>query len=77
MSWEGFWLALAMLIGGPLVLATVVVVSTVCAVCAVPVGVVWGIAAMVRPSILRATLPSWPPSRSMPPPLPRTTEGPR
>ncbi len=61
MSWEGFWVFIAVLVGGPLVLATVVVVTTVCAVCAVPVGVVWGLAALVRPSVLRAALPSWPP----------------
>ncbi len=61
MSWEGFWIFLALFIGGPLLLAAVVVISVASALCAVPVGIVWALAAMVRPQIVKAALPPWPP----------------
>lgn len=60
MSWEGFGIFLALLIGGPLALAALLVVvlgslltSVAVAVCAAPVGVAWALAAMVRPEIVR------------------------
>ena len=64
MSWEGFWIFLALIIGGPLVIAAVVIIVIVSAICAVPVGMVWALAVMVRPQIVKAALPSWPPMNS-------------
>lgn len=61
MSWEGFWIVLAALIGVPLLLAAFVIVAIASVICAVPVGMSWALAAMVRPQILRGALPSWPP----------------
>ncbi len=65
MSLEGFWIFLALFIGGPMVIAAViaavVVISVASVICAVPVGIVWALAAMVRPQIVKAALPSWPP----------------
>lgn len=61
MSLEGFWIFLALFIGGPMVIVAVVIISVVSAFCAVPVGIVWALAAMVRPQIVKAALPSWPP----------------
>ena len=52
MSWEGFGIFLGIFIGGPLLLATFLIGGTVAAVCSVPVGVAWALAAMVRPEIV-------------------------
>lgn len=68
MPWEGFRMFIGLFVGLPLLLAAVVVVAIVSAVCAVPVGMVWALAAMVRPQIVRGLLPSWPPTTSEPVP---------
>lgn len=59
MTWEGFGIFLAVLIGVPLslifglaMLVAGIVVGVVTAVCSVPVGVAWALAALVRPQIV-------------------------
>lgn len=77
MSWEGFGIFLGIFLLGPLVIATILVVSVVSALCAIPIGVAWALAAILRPQIVGRRGKSRVLDSSLPPPPPTPSPGAR